>query len=91
MVPVLLVAYDSEYPQPLHDKRPIPDAFGIALVLTPERREDSVAKLTARIQRCEFRSDWGMPRSRRCAAARRLPAQACRCCRCWQARGAARH
>jgi len=26
-VPVLLVAYDSEYPQPLHAKRPIPDTF----------------------------------------------------------------
>jgi hypothetical protein len=42
---VLLVAYDSEYPEPLHAKRPIPDAFGIALVLAPERR----ARATARI------------------------------------------
>jgi hypothetical protein len=42
-VPVLLVAYDSEYPQPLHDKRPIPDAFGVALLLTPQRRENSLA------------------------------------------------
>ena len=24
-----------EYPQPLHAKRPIPDAFGVAMVLTP--------------------------------------------------------
>jgi len=45
--PVLLVAYDSEYPQPLHAKRPIPDAFGIAMVLTPERRATSLAKLDA--------------------------------------------
>jgi len=37
-VPVLLVAYDSEYPQPLHAKRPIPDTFGVAMVLTPQRR-----------------------------------------------------
>jgi hypothetical protein len=44
-VPVLLVAYDSEYPQPLHDKRPIPDAFGVALVLTPQRRAASLARL----------------------------------------------
>jgi hypothetical protein len=44
-VPVLLVAYDSEYPQPLHDKRPIPDAFGVALVLTPQRRAASLAGL----------------------------------------------
>ncbi len=45
--PVLLVAYDSEYPQPLHAKRPIPDAFGVAMVLTPERRATSLAKLDA--------------------------------------------
>ena len=31
--PVLLVAYDSEYPQPLHAKRPVADAFGVALLL----------------------------------------------------------
>jgi Beta-ketoacyl synthase, N-terminal domain len=45
--PVLLVAYDSEYPPPLHAKRPIPDVFGVALVLTPERRQNSLAKLGA--------------------------------------------
>jgi hypothetical protein len=33
--PVLLVAYDAEYPPPLYAKRPIPDAFGVALVLGP--------------------------------------------------------
>jgi Beta-ketoacyl synthase, N-terminal domain len=33
--PVLLVAYDSAYPEPLHAVRPIPDAFGIAMVLAP--------------------------------------------------------
>jgi Beta-ketoacyl synthase, N-terminal domain len=32
---VLLLAYDADYPQPLFAKRPIPDAFGIALLLTP--------------------------------------------------------
>jgi Beta-ketoacyl synthase, N-terminal domain len=40
---VLLVAYDSEYPPPLHAKRPIPDAFGVAMVLTPERTANSMA------------------------------------------------
>ena len=49
--PVLLVAYDTEYPQPLHAKRPIPDAFGVALVLTPQRARrlawrESTAALT---------------------------------------------
>jgi hypothetical protein len=34
-VPVLLVAYDSGYPEPLHGVRPIPDAFGVAMVLAP--------------------------------------------------------
>lgn len=32
---VLLVAYDAPYPQPLFDKRPIPEAFGVAFVLSP--------------------------------------------------------
>lgn len=30
---VLLAAYDVDYPQPLRAQRPIPDAFGVALVL----------------------------------------------------------
>ena len=40
---VLLVTYDTEYPPPLHAKRPIPDALGVAMVLTPERTASSVA------------------------------------------------
>jgi len=32
---VLLVAYDAQYPPPLFDKRPIPEAFGVAFVLAP--------------------------------------------------------
>ncbi len=46
-VPVLLVAYDSEYPQPLRAKRPIPDCFGVAMVLTPQQQAGSLAKLCA--------------------------------------------
>jgi hypothetical protein len=42
---VLFVAYDTEYPPPLHAKRPIPDALGIAMVLTPERTASSVAAI----------------------------------------------
>ena len=45
--PVLLVAYDTEYPPPLHSKRPLPDAFGIALVLAPSRDDRSAARLEA--------------------------------------------
>jgi hypothetical protein len=44
--PVLLFAYDTQYPEPLRAKRPIPDAFGVALVLAPEPRAP-VARLTA--------------------------------------------
>ncbi len=36
--PVLLLAYDTQYPEPLRAKRPIPDAFGVALVLAPHAR-----------------------------------------------------
>jgi hypothetical protein len=32
---LLFVAYDTDYPPPLRAKRPLPDAFGIALVLAP--------------------------------------------------------
>jgi Beta-ketoacyl synthase, N-terminal domain len=42
---VMLVAYDTEYPPPLHAKRPIPDAFGIALVLSPALTPHSLARL----------------------------------------------
>ncbi len=42
--PVLLVAYDTDYPEPLHSVRPLPDSFGVALVLTPQRSERSLAR-----------------------------------------------
>ena len=45
--PLLLVAYDAEYPEPLHAKRPLPDAFGAAMVLTPHRNSGSLARLEA--------------------------------------------
>jgi hypothetical protein len=34
--PVLLVAYDSPYPEPLLATRPLPDCFAVGLVITPE-------------------------------------------------------
>ena len=42
---VLLVAYDTEYPEPLHSKRPIPDAMGVALVIAPRRSVRSLARI----------------------------------------------
>ncbi len=43
--PVLLVAYDSEYPQPLYGKRDSPDCAGVALVLSPSRCATSLASI----------------------------------------------
>lgn len=34
--PVLLVAFETDFPEPLRAKRPIPDCGGVALVLVPE-------------------------------------------------------
>jgi len=45
-VPVLLVAYDTDYPEPLRSARAIPDSFGVALVLAPGRSERSQARWT---------------------------------------------
>jgi hypothetical protein len=44
---VLLVAYDSAYPEPLHAVRPIPDAFGLAMVLAPVLPDAGIASATS--------------------------------------------
>src|SRR5713101_2889145 len=75
-VAVLLVAYDSEYPQPLHAKRPIPDTFGVAMVLTPERRASSLARVHAALSEleCDRFADPDLEALRRAfPAARSLP------------------
>ncbi|MFM0519830.1 MULTISPECIES: beta-ketoacyl synthase chain length factor [Caballeronia] len=41
----LLVAYDTEYPEPLHHARPIADAFGVALVLAPQKSDRTLARI----------------------------------------------
>jgi hypothetical protein len=41
----LLIAYDMPYPEPLHAKRPLPAAIGIALALMPERSTHSLARI----------------------------------------------
>lgn len=43
----LLLAYDSEYPEPLRAKRPLPDCAGVALRLEPTRSDQSLARITA--------------------------------------------
>ena len=44
--PILLVASDTPYPEPLNTARPLPDNFGIALVLAATRSERSLASLS---------------------------------------------
>lgn len=47
--PVLLLAYDVDYPEPLRTLRPVPDAFCVALVLAPQRGEHSLARIAAQL------------------------------------------
>ena len=44
--PCLLVTFDTPYPHPLHDLRKITHPFGVALLLTPQRRTTSLSCLT---------------------------------------------
>jgi len=41
----VLLACDTAYPEPLHSARPIPDAFGIALVLAPQPSARALAQI----------------------------------------------
>ena len=41
----MLIAYDTDYPEPLRAKRPIPDSFGIAMVLAHEQGTHSLAAM----------------------------------------------
>jgi hypothetical protein len=43
--PVVLVAYDAPYPEPLRRARPVPHAFGVALVLAPEPTANAFAAI----------------------------------------------
>jgi hypothetical protein len=42
----VLLACDTPYPEPLYSARPIPDAFGVALVLAPERSAQALAQIS---------------------------------------------
>jgi hypothetical protein len=44
--PVVFLACDTSYPEPLRSVRPIPDAFGVALVLAPQPSAQALAKIT---------------------------------------------
>jgi hypothetical protein len=47
--PVLLLAYDAPYPEPIHSFRPIPAAFAVALVLEPRSSDASFAQIEAQL------------------------------------------
>jgi hypothetical protein len=48
--PLLLVASDTPYPEPLHATRPLPDTMGVALVLAPGHDASAGAvRMTARL------------------------------------------
>jgi hypothetical protein len=42
----VLIAYDTDYPEPLRSCRPIFDAFGVALVLAPAGSKNALAEIT---------------------------------------------
>lgn len=44
--PIVLLAYDTKYPEPLHSARPISDALCISLVLAAQPSKQSLAKIT---------------------------------------------
>jgi len=51
--PVILVAYDAPYPEPLQSCRTIPEAFGLALVLSPEPTPRPASRLSMTIGTAE--------------------------------------
>ncbi len=42
----VFLACDTSYPEPLYSARPIPDAFGVALVIAPQRSPRALAQIT---------------------------------------------
>ena len=73
---VLLIAYDTSYPEPLRRTRPIPDAFGVALLLSPARGAGSIARLSVAVssEAATRLTDAGLESLRRSIpAARSLP------------------
>ena len=48
---VLLIAYDASYPEPMRSARPIADAFGVALVLSPKAGAASLARVVTTLGR----------------------------------------
>ncbi len=70
---VLLVAYDTDYPTPLREKRPIVDAFAVALLLGPGPAAGSLGGIT-----CSYSGEPAAPMRRPEFEALRLSAPAAR-------------
>jgi len=73
--PVILVAYDVPYPEPLHATRPVPDAFAVAMVLS-SAAHGAGPSIAARLApgKAQAMRDAGLERLRReIPAARALP------------------
>ncbi|NMG76066.1 beta-ketoacyl synthase chain length factor [Aromatoleum diolicum] len=74
--PCLLIAYDADYPEPLRAARPIPDAFGVALLLSPESGDKPIGRISAQLTRdsADTLADAALERLRHSIpAARSLP------------------
>ncbi len=82
---VLLVAYDASYPEPLYGARPIPHAFGVALVLAPAPRDAPARPPRGAPERRAARHARGCRSRERCARRYRRRAA----CRCWRGSRAA--
>ena len=55
--PVMLSAYETPYPEPLHAKRPLPDSFAVAMVLAPTPAAETQAKLIVSLCEEEMPAD----------------------------------
>src|SRR5674476_1632249 len=56
----VLLACDTPYPEPLYSTRPIPDSFGIALVLAPQRSAKALASVRRTVVCASTRAlPWG--------------------------------
>ncbi len=71
---VMLIAYDLDYPSPLREKRPIEDAFAVALLLQPSGVSGSIAQLA-----CSFGAESLAQMQRPELESLRLSAPAARC------------
>jgi hypothetical protein len=47
--PILMIAYDTGYPEPLYRVRSLPDAFGLALLLSPEPAAGTLGRIEVRL------------------------------------------